>query len=177
MPNKTLSNVVEKTSLLPTDYIVGFTNTAVGGERRWSGTTINTFLQNYIKAQPFVASAWVTFKGTGAAVGANVLIHGSYNVSSVTRLSNFVDTGTGTVGCGWRYQVNFAPETMKNVNYGVIGASLIGFQDPNGDDQIVGMAGGNTLTSCRIGAMDMQARGGNTETSDFISVIFIGGQQ
>lgn len=177
-PTRKFSELPVKTTLASTDCLVGFTSPTVGGERKWPVSTVETFVKSFIQTQPFAASAWVSFKGTDVAVNGNATVYGSYNVSSVTRIANFVDTGTGTEGNGFRYQINFAPGTMRNVNYAVLGGSQVGFLDPNGDDQIIGAFGraGNTVNNCIIGAMDIQARNGNTETSNFISVVFLGGQ-
>lgn len=179
MSTKLFSELPEKTTLAPTDFLVGFTSPTVDGERRWSGDLVERFVTDYIKTLPLVASAWVSFRGDGVAVNQSATVYGSYNVASVTRLTDFTYNSSAPYGGnGWRYQVNFAPGTMRNANYAVLGAPQIGFLSANGDDQIVGVFArqSNTVSNCIVAAMDMQARGTNTETSGFISLVFLGGQ-
>lgn len=178
---KTLSELPAKALLAPTDCLVGFTSATVGGERRWPAAKVQEFIEAFIKTQPYIASAWVAFKGTEVAVNANATIYSSYNVASVTRLANFSTTINASVlngGNGYRYQINFASNTMQNNNYVVLGGAQVGFAEPSGDDQIIGCTGkeGMTANSCIVAAMDMQDRGTNTEGSGYIGLVFLGGR-
>ena len=164
-----------------TDFVVGYTNTNAGGERRW---TIQQ-LANLIASTPAVmksraaATAWVNFKGTGMAVNGTAQIYDSYNISSVTRLANYYQANTG----GYTFQLNFTTP-MNNKNYAIVGTAAIGSPPPQGDDQMIGIKSyaTNLTTSCQICVTDVDVRystaalaNSNGESSDIISVIIYGG--
>jgi hypothetical protein len=66
-----------------------------------SNGTVSTSSENVIRGS---ARAWVNFNGTSAAIGLNMTIRSSYNVSSVVR------NGTGT------YTINFT-NAFANADY------------------------------------------------------------
>ena len=140
MPS-TLANFTLSAAAAPDDFIVGYDEAVLNGERRWSVSTIAnavsgvmktqlnndissstsvTILSATLSASPMVAKAWVNFNGSTTTP----TVRSSYNVVSVTRAT--AGDNSGYYHADGTYKINFATGTFANTNYAVVGLSRDG---------------------------------------------------
>lgn len=133
-------------------------------------------ISNQIKNHPSTPAAWVCFEGTKAPVNTSPLIYSSYNVASVTRLSDFGGPSFYEGFGGHRYRINFQTP-LKNGNYAVGVTGTAGLNDPLGDDQHIGIFSKDTNLpgSCIVTTVDMDVRGQIiSEGSLLVNVVIFG---
>lgn len=157
-----------------TDQLLGVDST--GGDIRVSPSAFVPDILEQIKNHPATPAAWICFEGTTAAVGGQATIYSSFNISKVTRLSDFV--GAGGTSNGRRYLLEFA-KPLKDGNYAVVATGHAGFNDPLGDDQYVGVYSKETNlpSSCIVTTIDMDVRNNNstvTEGSLLVNIAIFG---
>lgn len=188
MATKTFQAFTEGTILSPTDYLVGYAHPSSGGERKWRASLLSEYLDQSLGNQFWKVTAWVSFNGI-TQVNQAATIHSSYNVSSVKRIldSSAIDT------LCTRFEITFAPETMRTNNYTVVGLAQVGNYESSGNesetnDQLLGVYStltnvtpprhaNGTTSSCIVSVYDANNRAGigSYQRSGIISVAFFGG--
>ena len=184
MATKTFQEFTQGTTLNSTDFLVGYTSPAPGGERKWNASLLLNNIDQSLENQFYKIAAWVTFNGM-TGINQPATIHSSYNISSVTRLTNGAAVNTPVS----RFQIDFTSGTMLNARYTVVGLAQVGSYEnltSESNDQVLGVTSqiisfdptvraNGTAGKCIIAVFDANNRESLAQASGIISLAFFGG--
>jgi hypothetical protein len=81
--SKTLNDFTELTSILDSDYLVGFRTATSGGERKWRWQHLKSSIINNINVSPSQIKAWaILSQGTQGNGNLTVKIEAAYNINT-----------------------------------------------------------------------------------------------